>query len=121
MNSIIFKHGVLKGPLLSVFLDHPRQEPLVFILVILQQIDPPIIGPDLKIEIVFSIPAIQDFLYGKDPFKELKGKGTFRIAVTGITGDLNTKPLISHLIVPCTLLPVLWLFYFNTIYHFEVK
>ena len=49
-------------------LNHPRQEPLVFNLVILQQIDPLIIGPDLKIEIVFSKPTVQDLLQRRKSF-----------------------------------------------------
>jgi hypothetical protein len=77
-------------------LNHPRQEPLVFNLIILQQIDSLIIGPNLKIEIVFSIPTVQDLLNGKSPFQQLKGNRTFWITIAGVTGDLHLKPLMPH-------------------------
>lgn len=82
----IFSHG----------LNHPRQEPLVFILIIFQQIDSLIIGSDLKIEVVFSIPTVQDLLNGKSPFQQPKGNRTFWITIASVAGNLHLKPMMPH-------------------------
>jgi hypothetical protein len=69
---------------------------LVFNLIILQQIDPLIVGPDLKIEIVFSIPTVQDLFNGKCPFQQLKGNRTFWITIASVTGNLHLKLSMPH-------------------------
>ncbi len=65
-------------------------------LIVLEQIDSVVIGPDLKIKMVFSKPTVQDFLNDKSPVKESKRDRPFRVAIAGVTGNFNLKARIGQ-------------------------
>ena len=67
--------------ILSFGKTHARQGPSVLAQVVFQQINPLVIGPDLKIEIIFSVPSVNDLLDDKGFFKEFKGNRPFPVAV----------------------------------------
>jgi hypothetical protein len=66
------------------------------VLVVLKQINLLIIGPDLKINIILSKPAVQDFIHLKSSFQKPEGNRPFGISIAGITGNFDLKILTGH-------------------------
>lgn len=85
------------GRSINLFLwNQASQGPSVLAQVIFQQINPLVIGPDLEIEMIFSVPSVDDLPDDKGLFKEFKGNRPFPVAVARITGDFNLKNFIEH-------------------------